>query len=429
MWSGSSLGMSPAELIARKRDGQPHTYAEIEFLIRGIASGAIPDYQAAAWLMAVCIRGMTAAETAWLTQAMAASGEMLDLQARWPNVVDKHSTGGVGDKTSLVLMPALAACGCRVAKMSGRGLGFSGGTIDKLESIPGLRTDLSRQEFLDQVDRIGIAIVSQSADLAPADGKLYALRDVTATVDSLPLIASSIMSKKLALRAGRLVLDVKAGRGAFMKSVEEAQALAEAMVAIGRASGVKTTAVVSDMSQPEGRAIGNALEVREAIETLQGRGPEDVLELCSALAKALEVDGVEKAIQSGAAFERFRSMVEAQGGEAGALDRLPGARQRCEWPAQRSGWLAGIDAELLGRAAVALGAGRSRKDDEIDSAVGFVLRAKIGDWVEAGQPLLEVHANDHSKLAQVLAGVPAAYQISELPVKAPELVKAIISPS
>jgi len=424
--------MSPAELIARKRDGQPHTREEIELLIGGISSGAVPDYQAAAWLMAVFIRGMTAEETAWLTQAMAASGEMLDLQARWPNTVDKHSTGGVGDKTSLVLMPALAARGCRVAKMSGRGLGFSGGTIDKLESIPGLRVDLSRQELLDQVDRVGIAIASQSADLAPADGKLYALRDVTATVDSIPLIASSIMSKKLACRAGRLVLDVKTGSGAFMKSIEEARALAEAMVAIGHAGGVQTAAVISDMSQPEGYAIGNALEVREAIETLRGRGPADVLELCSALAAALGVAGVEEAIQSGAALEKLRAMIAAQGGDIRVLeepDRLPSARPRREVLAAQSGWVAGIDAETLGRAAVALGAGRSRKGEVIDPAVGFVLRAKIGDRVEAGQPLLEVHANDQTKLEQASARVPAAYEYSDQSVRAPSLLKAIIPAS
>lgn len=424
--------MSPSELIARKRDGQPHTREEIEFLIQGIASGAVPDYQAAAWLMAVCIRGMTPDETAWLTEAMAASGEMLDLQARWPNVVDKHSTGGVGDKTTLVLMPALAACGCRVAKMSGRGLGFSGGTIDKLESIPGLRTDLSRGEFLDQVERIGIAIASQSADLAPADGTLYALRDVTATVGSIPLIASSIMSKKLACRAGRLVLDVKVGGGAFMKTLEHGQALAEAMVGIGHAAGIQTAAVISDMSQPEGCAIGNALEVGEAIETLQGGGPSDVLELCSALAQALGVAGVAEAIQSGAALEQLRTMVAAQGGDVRVLDdpkRLPQARLTDELPAAQSGWLASIDAEMLGRAAVALGAGRLRKEEAVDPAVGLVLRAKIGDRIEAGEPLLEIHANDQSKLEQALASLPAAYVIREQTVKAPQLVKGIISPS
>jgi len=419
------------ELIARKRDGQAHTRDEIQYLIGGLTAGTIPDYQVAAWLMAVCIRGMTAEETAWLTQVMASSGETLDLQSRWPDVVDKHSTGGVGDKTSLVLMPMLAAAGCRVAKMSGRGLGFSGGTIDKLESIPGMRTELSRSEFLDQVDRLGIAIVSQSAELAPADGKLYALRDVTATVDSLPLIASSIMSKKLACRAGRLVLDVKTGGGAFMKTLDQARALAEIMMAIGEAGGVSTSAVISDMSQPEGQAIGNALEVREAVETLQGRGPADVLELCERLAEALGVPEASRTIASGAALQKLKAMVEAQGGDVRALDdpqRLPAAPLRRELAAPRSGYVAAIDAELLGRAAVALGAGRMRKDEPIDPAVGFVLHAKIGDLVEVGQALLEAHATDERKLEAALAAGLQAYTIGEQPVAAPEQVKAIISP-
>lgn len=424
--------MSPPELIARKRDGQAHTEAEIRFLIAGITSGDIPDYQTAAWLMAVFLRGMTPEETSWLTKAMAASGEQLDLQARWSNVVDKHSTGGVGDKTSLVLMPALAACGCRVAKMAGRGLGFSGGTIDKLESIPGLRTDLSREAFLDQVERVGIAMASQSADLAPADGHLYALRDVTATVDSIPLIASSIMSKKLACRAGRLVLDVKVGCGAFMKSLDDAQALADAMVDIGRDSGVSTSAVISEMSQPEGFTIGNALEVREAIETLHDRGPSDVRELCSALAQALGVGGLDEAIQSGAALARLRDMISAQGGDARVVDepdRLPAARLRRDVPAPASGWVAAIDTEALGRAAVALGAGRLRKDDTVDPSVGFVLKAKVGDRVAAGTALLEVHAADEAKLHKAVAAAMAAYEFSAQPTAAPALVRAIIRAS
>ena len=421
--------ITPAELIARKRDGQAHTQAEISALVEGITAGSIPDYQAAAWLMAVWLRGMTAEETAWLTQAMAASGEQLDLHQRWPNSVDKHSTGGVGDTTSLVLMPALAACGCRAAKMSGRGLGFSGGTIDKLEAIPGLRTDLSRQAFLDQVERIGIAMAGQSADLAPADGHLYALRDVTATVDSIPLIASSIMSKKLACRAGRLVLDVKTGSGAFMKTHQDARELAEAMVAIGGACGLPTAAVISDMSQPEGWAIGNALEVREAIATLHGEGPADVLELCATLAQALGVPGVEQAIASGAALAKLREMIAAQGGDpsvADEPDRLPHAGLRRELPAPQAGWLAAIDAEALGRAAVTLGAGRVRKEDHVDHAVGFVLKAKMGDRLEAGQALLEAHANDATALDRALASLASAYEFSDRPVTPPPLVTAII---
>ena len=423
--------MTPAEVIARKRDGLAHTPEELQFLIAGISNGEIPEYQAAAWLMAVYLRGMNAAEAVWLTRAMAASGEMLDLQARWPDVVDKHSTGGVGDKTSLVLMPMLAAAGCHVAKMSGRGLGFSGGTIDKLESIPGLRTELSRRELLDQVERIGIAMVSQSAELAPADGKLYALRDVTGTVESIPLIAASIMSKKLACRPGRLVLDVKVGRGAFMKTLDQARSLAAVMAGIGQASGVRTSAVLSDMSQPEGYAIGNALEVREAVETLQGRGPVDVEALCGTLAQAAGVPEAIKTIPSGAAFEKLKTMVEAQGGDVRALEdpsRLPSAKLRQELPAPRSAFVASLDAEAVGRVAAALGAGRSMKGEAVDPAVGLVLKAKVGDYVEAGQPLLEVHANDETKLERALTLLPPAYTYADSAVPAPEQVKAIISP-
>jgi len=424
--------MTAAEVIARKRAGRAHSRAEIEYLVRGATDGSIPDFQLAAWLMAVCFQGMTGDETAWLTEAMAASGKMLDLQVRWPDVVDKHSTGGVGDKTTLVLVPMLAAAGVHVAKMSGRALGFSGGTIDKLESIPGLRTGLSEREFLDQVDRIGLAVASQSDDLAPADGKLYALRDLTATVESLPLIASSIMSKKLACRAGRLVLDVKVGAGAFMKTPEDARALADAMVYIGRDAGVRTSAVLSDMSQPEGRAIGNALEVREAVEVLQGGGPADVLELCKVLASALGVEGVERTIASGAAFEKLQAVVEAQGGDLGALDRpdgLPRAGLQQEVCAAASGYVAAVDAEALGRAAMALGAGRVAKGQAVDPAVGLVLRAKVGDAVRRGQPLVEVHANDRAKLDTVLAALPSAFLYSDRPVAAPEQATAIISAS
>jgi len=417
------------DLLNRKRQGAAHTREEIDFLVRGVTDGSIPDYQISAWLMAVCLRGMTPDETLWLTQAMAASGEMLGLQTRWPDVVDKHSTGGVGDKTSLVLLPVLAAAGCRVAKMSGRGLGFSGGTIDKLEALPGLRTDLSRAEFEAQVHRLGLAIAAQSAELAPADGKLYALRDVTATVDSLPLIASSIMSKKLACRPGQLVLDVKVGAGAFMKTLPDARALADAMLAIGQAAGIRTSAVISDMSQPEGFAIGNALEVREAVEILQARGSADVLDLCRALACALGVDDIDRTIASGAAFEKLRAMVAAQGGDPRSLDDpslLPAARLRAPLPAPYAGCIAAIDAELLGRAALALGAGRAHKGSAIDHAVGLVLKAKVSDYVDADQPLLEVHANDETRLRQVLETLPAAYTFADGPVEPPTLIHAVL---
>jgi pyrimidine-nucleoside phosphorylase len=326
----------------------------------------------------------------------------------------------------------LAAAGCRVAKMSGRGLGFSGGTIDKLESIPGMRTELSQGEFLDQVDRLGIAISGQSAQLAPADGKLYALRDVTATVDSLPLIASSVMSKKLALRASRLVLDVKVGSGSFMKTQDQARALARSMVAIGQAGGVQTTAVISEMGQPEGHAVGNALEVREAIDILQGRGPSDVVDLCRTLAAALGVTDVDRTIPDGTAFAKLRDVVGFQGGDVGVLDepdRLPAARLRRDVASPRAGFLAAIDAETIGRTCVLLGAGRATKGDAVDHAVGLVLRAKVGDAVEAGQPLIEVHANDSDRLDRALALLPGAYSFSDQAVPRPPQVKDIITPS
>lgn len=420
------------DAIVRKRDGDANTRAEIESLIAGITRREITDYQTAAWLMAVFIRGMSQEETVWLTEAMAASGEQLNMKSRWPQVLDKHSTGGVGDKTSLVLMPALAAAGCRVAKMSGRGLGFTGGTIDKLQSIPGLRTELSRSEFLEQVAHIGIAIASQSAKLAPADGILYALRDVTGTVESIPLIAASIMCKKLALGPGQLVLDVKCGSGSFMKTEAQAHELAGTMVAIGRAAGIRTAAVISDMSQPEGYAIGNALEVREAVEALKGHGPEDVVRMADTLASAVGVTGVRETITSGAAFEKLKQMVAAQGGDVRALDDptiLPSAQCTRELPSPQSGYIAGIDAGILGRTAVVLGGGRRRKEDAIDPSVGIVLKAKVGDETSAGQPLLEVHANDAGRLAQALAELPRAYRFSEEPVRPPELVTAIIPPS
>ncbi|MHB8618693.1 MAG: thymidine phosphorylase [Chloroflexota bacterium] len=424
--------MSIVDIIARKRAGEANTPEELDLLVRGVTSGAVPDYQIAAWLMAVCIRGMTEEETAHLTQAMARSGEVLDLRSRWPNVVDKHSTGGVGDKTTLVLAPMLAAAGFRVAKMSGRGLGFSGGTLDKLESIPGFRTELSSGQFLDQVERIGIAICGQSASLAPADGRLYALRDVTATVDSVPLIASSVMSKKLALRASRLVLDVKVGSGAFMKTLDQARHLARLMVSIGQASGVYTVAVISEMEQPEGFTVGNALEVREAVATLRGQGPGDVLEVCLALGRELGARQLEATISSGAAFEKLLAMTRAQGGDAGVLEhpeRLPAARRIHEVAAQQAGCVAGIDAEAVARAAVALGAGRMKKGDPIDHAVGVLLKAKVGDRVETGQPLAQIHLNDDARLPAALALLEGAYRVSDQAVIVPGTIKDIIKPS
>ncbi len=403
--------MRIVDLIEKKRDGGAHTQAELEALVLGYTRGEVPDYQVAAWLMAVVWRGMSDDEMTALTRVMAASGDRLDLSDIGRPVADKHSTGGVGDKTSLAVMPLVAACGVPVGKMSGRGLGFTGGTIDKLESFPGIKLDLSAREFTEQLKRIGIVITGQSADLAPADGKLYALRDVTGTVPSLPLIASSVMSKKLAAGADVIVLDVKTGSGAFMRERAQAHALAEAMVSIGRAAGRRVAAVVSDMSQPLGRMVGNALEVREALDTLEGRGPADfqpfAVELAAAIVQ-MATDGrmgrpeVERALQTGAALDRFRAMVEAQGGDAAAFrDRslLPTARIQEPVVAPANGYVQRLDALTVARAATLLGAGRERKGDAIDLAVGIQLEAKIGARVRAGEVVAILHANDPQRLA------------------------------
>lgn len=409
--------MRAVDIIIKKRDGHELTTEEIEFFVRGFTRGEIPDYQVAAWAMAVFLRGMTPRETADLTLAMAHSGQVLDLSGVVEIAVDKHSSGGVGDKTSLVVLPWVVACGLPVGKMSGRGLGFSGGTLDKLESIPGYRVDLSTQEFLDQLRRIGIVLSGQSLDLAPADGKLYALRDVTGTVDSIPLIASSIMSKKIAAGAQAIVLDVKCGNGAFMETLERARALARLMVSIGKQVGRRTVAVLSDMNQPLGHAVGNALEVREAVQTLHGKGPQDFYEHCRHIAAHMLVLGkkastldeayplLDQALHSGAAWEVFRKLIQAQGGDVRYVDepqRLPRARQIEVVPAPRSGYLAAIHARTVGETAVLLGAGRARKGDPIDHAVGFVIPHKVGEWVDKGTPLFEIHANqaEHLDLAR-----------------------------
>ncbi len=422
--------MNAVDLISRKREGAAHTDEELEFLVQGVTAGSIPDYQTAAWLMAVCWRGMTGQETSALTMAMARTGQMLALKERWPNVVDKHSTGGVGDKTTLVLAPMLAAAGARVAKMSGRGLGFSGGTVDKLESIPGMKLDLSSEAFVTQVGRIGLAISGQSADLAPADGKLYALRDVTATIQSIPLIASSVMSKKLALGASRLVLDVKVGAGAFMKTVEDARALARAMVDIGNSAGTETVAVLSEMSQPEGFAVGNALEVREAIATLRGDGPEDLLEVCLMLGRQLRVENLEGTIASGKALNCFREMVAAQGGDVRCVDepdRLPTAAIVRDLSSTESGYVSAIDAECVARAALALGAGRAKKGDPIDPAVGVLLKVKVGDHVSNGQCLAELHLNDATNGEQAMGLLSSAFRFSTQLVARPSVIKEVVS--
>jgi pyrimidine-nucleoside phosphorylase len=391
--------------------------------------------------MAVVWRGMTARETAWLTAVMAASGRRLDLSGVAPFVVDKHSSGGVGDKTTLVVAPLVAAAGVPVGKMSGRGLGFSGGTSDKLESIPGWRASLSTEEFFAAIRDVGLVVAAQGPDLAPADGRMYALRDVTGTVDSLPLIAGSIMSKKLAAGANAIVLDVKVGSGAFMKTLAEARALAQAMVAIGHEAGLQVRAVISDMAQPLGFAIGNALEVREAIATLRGHGPADLLDLALVLGNELlamagqgESDEARRArlldgLQSGAALAKLRAFVVNQGGDGTYIDdpdRLPTAPVQTPLPAPQDGTIAAIDAEALGRATVALGAGRATKADTIDHAVGIVLARKVGETVRAGEPLLIIHARDDAQVATVTPALLAAYRWHAGPVERPPLVKDII---
>lgn len=410
--------MRATDVIARKRDGEELTTEEIRWFVTGYTEDRIPDYQAAAWLMAVYLRGMTRRETFDLTVAMAESGDRLDLSPVIPYAVDKHSTGGVGDKVTLVVLPLVAAAGVPVAKMSGRGLGFSGGTLDKLESIAGYRVALSDEEILRQVREHGIVLCGQTRSLAPADGKFYALRDVTATVSSLPLIASSIMSKKLAAGANAIVLDVKVGVGAFMQHVEEARELAQIMVDIGVSAGRRMVALLSDMNQPLGRAVGNALEVREAIETLRGGGPADLREHCLTVAAHMlrlgrqdtAPDALERAradvlgvLESGAGFAKLRELVEAQDGDVRMVDdpdRLPRARLQEVIPVPRDGFAQQVHALHVAQATLELGAGREKKEDSIDPAVGVVVHCKVGDRVEAGQPAFTVHANDEARLAR-----------------------------
>jgi pyrimidine-nucleoside phosphorylase len=436
--------MRAVDIIAKKRDGLELDAGEIGFFVQGLTSGQIPDYQVAAWAMAVLLRGMTARETTDLTLAMVRSGETLDLTPVAPWVVDKHSTGGVGDKTSLVVAPIIAALGLPVAKMSGRGLGFSGGTLDKLESIPGFQVSLSMERFLSNLRQYGIVLAGQTADLAPADGKLYALRDVTATVPSLPLIASSIMSKKIAAGAQAIVLDVKVGRGAFMETLDQARALAQMMVRIGEGVGRLVTAVLSDMSQPLGRAVGNALEVVEAVETLRGGGPRDFVEHCLAIAGEMLILGKRAAkpgeahqlaagaLRDGSAMAKFRVWVGAQGGDVAAIDglsRLPQAPVILPVLALREGHVARIDARVFGLTAVELGAGRAHKGDPVDHAVGIVLGAKVGEKVDAGDVLFTVHAQNAAVAATARDRLLAAYDWSDTPVDAPPLIHEVLRPS
>jgi pyrimidine-nucleoside phosphorylase len=396
------------DLIAKKRDGHELTTEEIEFFIKGYTEDEIPDYQVSALAMAIYFQNMTERERADLTMAMAHSGDMIDLSAIDGVKVDKHSTGGVGDTTTLVLAPLVAALDVPVAKMSGRGLGHTGGTIDKLESIPGFHVEIKTEEFIKLVNEHKLAVIGQSGNLTPADKKLYALRDVTATVNSIPLIASSIMSKKIAAGGDAIVLDVKTGAGAFMKTIEESKELAQAMVNIGNQVGRRTMAVISDMSQPLGRAIGNALEVQEAIDTLRGEGPEDLTALCLTLGsqmvllanKASSLEEAEQllqeAISSGRALEKFKQFIINQGGDASVVDdseRLPQSQFIVEVPAKTAGYVTEIVADELGTAAMWLGAGRATKESEIDLAVGLMLNKKVGDRVEEGESLVSIHTN------------------------------------
>jgi len=423
--------MRAVDIIIKKRDKGELTREEIEFFVQGFTRGEIADYQVSAWAMAVLLNGMTPRETADLTLALAHSGEMVDLSDVVKVAVDKHSTGGVGDKTSLVVLPVVAACGLPVGKVSGRGLGFSGGTLDKMESIPGYRCDLTTDEFKRQLREVGIVLTGQTPDLAPADGKLYALRDVTGTVQSIPLIASSVMSKKIAAGAQAILLDVKVGLGAFMQTLEEARQLARLMVAIGELAGRRVVALLSDMNQPLGCAVGNALEVQEAIETLHGGGPQDFREHCLTFSShMLTLGGIApnpasgralamRALDDGSAFQKFRALVSAQGGDVSYVDdpdKLSKARLVELVKAPRSGCLAQVHARIVGEAAVALGAGRTKKGQAIDHAVGIVIHHKVGDFVERGQPLFTIHAGDPARQAEVRERLLNAHVWSDEPV-------------
>jgi pyrimidine-nucleoside phosphorylase len=428
----------PAELIQRKRDGAELAAEELAELVLAYARDEVPDYQMAAFCMAVFFRGLSPRETHALTDAMVRSGETLDLSPLGRKVVDKHSTGGVGDKASIVLGPIVAACGVPFAKVSGRGLGHTGGTLDKLEAIPGFRIELGLNEFLSQVAEVGMAIIGQTGDLVPADKRLYALRDVTATVDIIPLIAASIMSKKIAGGADAIVLDVKVGDGAFMKTLEDALELARTMVELGREAGREVVCELTDMDQPLGRAVGNALEIREALDTLDGHGPPDLTELVLGAAGhllALSDLGVEpeegrrlaeEAVRSGAARELYYRWVQAQGGnpEPGALPEAPVVRPV---PAVSEGHVAAIATTNIGLAALHLGAGRTSKDEAIDHSVGVLCVAKRGDRVEPGQPLAEVHARTEDGAARAIDEVRAAYQIGAKPPEARPIVLDLIT--
>jgi pyrimidine-nucleoside phosphorylase len=416
------------DLILKKRDGEALSPAEIDWMIQGFTSGEIPDYQVSALMMAIYFKGMQSEETQNLVRAMIESGDTIDLSGIAGIKVDKHSTGGVGDKTSIVLAPMVAAAGVPVGKLSGRGLGHTGGTLDKLESFTGFQIEMDMADFIKNVNEIGIAIAGQTANLVPADKKLYALRDVTGTVENVSLIAGSIMSKKLAAGCDAIVLDVKTGSGAFMKTVEDSFELAREMVRIGELMGKKTVAFVTDMDQPLGFAIGNALEVKEAIDTLKGQGPEDLHEICLQLGAAMVMLGgkadtlesaraiLEETIRSGSALNKLRELVAAQGGDASMVDdpsKLPGAKYSYELKALRAGWVSSLDSMAVGHASMLLGAGRETKDSIIDLGAGIVLRKKPGNAVAQGEVLAILYANDQSKFDGAAAELQAGYTIGD----------------
>jgi len=432
--------MRMVDLIEKKRDGKELTKEEIHHIIKGYTSGDIPDYQMSAFTMAVYFQGMTAQERAELTMAMVHSGDTIDLSDIEGIKVDKHSTGGVGDTTTLVLGPLVAAVGVPVAKMSGRGLGHTGGTIDKLESVPGFHVEIENKQFIELVNKNKIAVIGQSGNLTPADKSLYALRDVTATVNSIPLIASSIMSKKIAAGADAIVLDVKTGAGAFMKDLDDSKELAKAMVDIGNLVGRRTMAIISDMSQPLGYAIGNALEVKEAIDTLSGKGPKDLEELCLSLGSymvllAEKAQTLEEAramlidvMNNGKALTTMKTFLEAQGGDGSIVDKpetLPQSTYKIELEAKQDGYLSEMVADSIGTAAMLLGAGRATKESEIDLAVGLVLNKKIGDTVKKGESLVTIHSN-RENVEDVKAKLYESITISDQKVEAPKLIYATV---
>lgn len=433
--------MQMTDLIAKKRDGGKLTAEEIDYMVQGYTRGDIPDYQMSAMCMAILFVGMDSEETLNLTLSMERSGDTIDLSPISGIKGDKHSTGGVGDKTSLILCPMVAACGVKIAKMSGRGLGHTGGTVDKLESFPGFSTALTDEQFFDNVNRIGIALIGQTADLDPADKKLYALRDVTGTVPSVPLMASSIMSKKLASGTDVIVLDVKCGSGAFMKTVDEARVLAETMVEIGKGAGRRVAACITDMDQPLGRCVGNALEVKEAISVLKGETKGDLLELCLTLGSCILTAGgiapdnesaremLKNAVESGAALQKLGDLIEGQGGDRNDVidtSRLPMANVVLTVNAPEGGYVSHIEADEVGLVSMHLGGGRVTKESDIDLSVGVILNKKVGEYVAAGEKLAEIHAANEEAAAKAAESLIKCYTLTAQPVEQPTLIKQII---